>query len=74
MLKYIQVQKDNNISLFFEVFSYNSGLKLMFIIVLAGPSTKILHSFNEDRNGSITLSVKAEHAHSTSTKFSWHGI
>jgi len=46
----------------------------MFIIVLAGPSTQIPHSFNEDRNGSITLSVKAEHAHSTSTKFSWHGI
>jgi hypothetical protein len=41
----------------------------MFIIVLADPS------FHEDinSNGSMTLLVKAEHGHSTPTKFLWHG-
>lgn len=58
MLKHIQVQKHDNILLFFETFSYNSSLKPMFIIVLAGPSAQIMHSFHEDINGS---------------KFSWHG-
>ncbi|CAJ1963182.1 unnamed protein product [Sphenostylis stenocarpa] len=37
----------------------------------SGPSTQILHSFQEDRNGSIAVSVKAEHA--TSRKFWLHG-
>lgn len=42
--------------------------------MLAGPSTKLLHSFHEDRNGSITVSEKAEqHAHSTSRKSWLHG-
>ncbi|KAJ1395283.1 hypothetical protein SESBI_33435 [Sesbania bispinosa] len=39
----------------------------------SGPSTQILHSFHEDRNGSITVSVKAEHAHSTSRKLLLYG-
>jgi hypothetical protein len=57
-------------------FSYNSSLKLMFIVVLADPSTQTLHPFHEDinSNGSMTLLVKAEHGHPTPTKFLWHGI
>lgn len=43
-------------------------------IMLAGPKTHILHAFHEGRNGSITVSVKAEeHAHSTSSKIWLHG-
>ncbi|XP_057433760.1 TPD1 protein homolog 1-like [Lotus japonicus] len=39
-----------------------------------GPKTHILHAFHEGRNGSITVSVKAEeHAHSTSSKIWLHG-
>ncbi|RDX99404.1 TPD1 protein-like 1, partial [Mucuna pruriens] len=33
-------------------------------LMLAGPSTQILLSFHQDRNGSVTVSVKADHAHS----------
>ncbi|KAK7329562.1 hypothetical protein VNO77_23732 [Canavalia gladiata] len=39
----------------------------------SGPSSQILHSFLEDRNRSITVSVKAEHTHSSSRKFWLHG-
>ncbi|QCD77479.1 hypothetical protein DEO72_LG1g1104 [Vigna unguiculata] len=39
--------------------------------VHSGESTQILHSFQEDRNGSITVSVKAEHA--ASRKIWLHG-
>ncbi|WVY92830.1 hypothetical protein V8G54_031918 [Vigna mungo] len=39
--------------------------------VHSGQSTQILHSFHEDRNESITVSVKEEHA--TSTKHLLHG-
>ncbi|KAG4946659.1 TPD1 1 [Glycine soja] len=39
----------------------------------SGPSTQILHSSHEDKNGSITVSMKVEHAHSASRKFWLHG-
>ncbi|XP_027333806.1 TPD1 protein homolog 1-like [Abrus precatorius] len=39
----------------------------------SGPSPQILHSSHEDKNRSITLPMKAEHAHSTSRKFLLHG-
>lgn len=61
----------NYTPLFFLCFI--TPLVLSNVEIHSGPSTQILHSFNEDRNGSITLSVKSEHAHSTSTKVSWHG-
>jgi hypothetical protein len=41
--------------------------------MFAGPSTQIFHSYNEDKNGSIIASEKAEHAHSISRKFWFHG-
>ncbi|XP_020202209.1 TPD1 protein homolog 1 [Cajanus cajan] len=39
----------------------------------SGSSAHILNSFREDRNGSITVSVKAEHAYSASRKIWLHG-
>ncbi|RDX67806.1 TPD1 protein-like 1, partial [Mucuna pruriens] len=39
----------------------------------SGSSTQTLHSLHEDKNGSIAVSVKAEHARSTSGKPLLHG-
>ncbi|TKY54238.1 TPD1 protein-like 1 [Spatholobus suberectus] len=39
----------------------------------AGLSAQTLHPFHEDKNGSITVSVKTEQAHSTSGKVLLHG-
>ncbi|KAL2341671.1 hypothetical protein Fmac_009611 [Flemingia macrophylla] len=62
----------------------NSCLHIIFICFImphfifcdegmhSGPSAQILNAFLEDRNGSITVSVKAEHAHSTSRKIRLH--
>jgi len=41
--------------------------------MFAGSSTQIFHSFHEDKNGSLTVSEKDEHAHYTSRKFWFHG-
>jgi len=41
--------------------------------MFVGFSRQIFHSFHEDKNGSLTVLEKAEHAHYTSRKFWFHG-
>jgi len=41
--------------------------------MFVGFSTKIFHSFHEGKNGSLTVSEKAEQAHYSSRKFWFHG-
>ncbi|XP_061349093.1 TPD1 protein homolog 1-like [Gastrolobium bilobum] len=60
---------------YFPLFFLYCIMPLAFgnVEIHSGPSTSILHSSLKDRNGSITVSVKAEHEHPLSRKFLLRG-